>query len=307
MLADRPYMREPSYRPPMSLTTILLIINVVVFIGECVFYGVGPGLGLAPRFPDHDWFALGLYGLKHGYVWQLLTFQFMHAGLLHLAMNGWALFVFGRVVEDTLGKTRFLMLYLASGVFGGLLQELAALIFTKYFMVFGAPVVGASAGILGIVAAFAMLFPEQELRVFLFYVIPIKLRAKHLLFISLGLATLGISFPNSIFGGPVAHAAHMGGILMGLFFVQYIMHWNFSWPGKRRMNRTPTRELVNYSNSKGGLLGRGGPAAGESSNTEFMSREVDPILDKISAHGIQSLTEKERKILEAARNKVGKR
>src|SRR6266566_1779118 len=100
MLADRQYMREPSYRPQMSLTAILLIINVVVFILECVCYGVTPGVGLVPRLPEHDWFALSLYGLKHWYLWQLLTFQFMHAGLLHLAMNGWALFIFGRVLED---------------------------------------------------------------------------------------------------------------------------------------------------------------------------------------------------------------
>jgi len=307
MLADRQYMREPSYRPQLSLTVILLIINVVVFIVECAAYGVAPGMGLVPKFHDPDWFALSLYGLKHGYVWQLITFQFMHAGLLHLALNGWALFVFGRVMEDTLGKARFLTLYLACGIFGGLLQEFAALIFTNYFSVFGVPVVGASAGILGIVAAFAMLYPEQELRVFLFFVIPIKLRAKHLLFISLGLAALGISLPNTIFGGPVAHAAHMGGILMGLFFIQYLMHWNLSWPWKRRGPRRSARDLVNVPATKHSLWKRNEPAPYESSTTEFMSREVDPILDKISAHGIQSLTAEERKILEAARNKVGKR
>ena len=301
MLADRQYMREPSYRPPMSLTTILLIINVVVFIVECAFYGVVPGLGLVPKFHPNDWFALSLDGLKHWHIWQLITFQFMHAGLLHLALNGLGLFVFGGVMEDTLGKPRFLTLYLASGVFGGLLQEFAAWIWPQYF---GVPVVGASAGILGIVAAFAMLYPEQQLQVLL---LPITLRAKHLLFIYLAWAALGISFPTSVFAGSVANVAHMGGMLMGLIYIQYFMNLNLSWPWKRGANRTPKRELINYSNSKGGLLGRGGPAAGESSNTEFMSREVDPILDKISAHGIQSLTEKERKILEAARNKVGKR
>ncbi|HEX4342458.1 MAG TPA: rhomboid family intramembrane serine protease [Verrucomicrobiae bacterium] len=309
MLADRQYMREPSYRPQMSLTVTLLIINVCAFILECFHYGTSSGLSLIPNLPDRDWFALSLYGLKHGYVWQLITYQFMHAGLLHLLLNGWALFMFGRAIEDTLGRPRFLALYLASGIFGGLLQEFMAWIFTQsqYAGVFGAPVVGASAAILGVVAAFAMLYPEQQLTLLIFYVIPVNIRAKYLLFLSLGLAALGISFPNTILGGHVAHAAHMGGILMGLIFIRYFMNWQFRWPGKRRSTaQSPPRELVG-AKAKGGTWRRAETSVEDLSPTEFISNEVDPILDKISAHGIQSLTERERKILEAARNKMGKR
>ena len=51
----------------------------------------------------YSYFALSLEGLKHGFVWQLLTYQFMHGGLFHILLNGWAIYVFGRAMEETLG------------------------------------------------------------------------------------------------------------------------------------------------------------------------------------------------------------
>jgi len=64
--------------------------------------------------------------LSHGYVWQLLTFQFMHGNFLHLLLNCWAIFMFGREVEQALGRKSFLTLYLSSGVIGGLCKWLSA-------------------------------------------------------------------------------------------------------------------------------------------------------------------------------------
>jgi membrane associated rhomboid family serine protease len=148
----------------------------------------------------------------------LLTFQFLHAGWLHLILNCWALYMFGRDVEWTLGKARFITLYFSSGVVGGLFQEFVALIWPHYF---GSAVVGASAGIFGVVSAFAMLFPERPLMLLILFVIPLKMRAKYLLLINLLLTALGLSFPKSFFGGNVAHAAHLGGILTGLAFIRW--------------------------------------------------------------------------------------
>jgi membrane associated rhomboid family serine protease len=301
MLADRQYMREPSYRPAMSLTLKLVLINVIVFIVECVAY---PGGGkLLPTFAPDDLFALNISGLKHGYVWQFFTYQFMHGGFFHLLFNNLTLFAFGRVMEDTLGKSRYLVLYLASGVFGGLLQAFSAWVWPQYF---GGSVVGASASILGIVAAFAMLYPEHQLRVYIFFVIPVTVRAKYILFISIIWAALGISFPQTPLGGHVAHAAHMGGILAGMFFVRYAMEWKFKWPQRKTPQRRPSPEFVSASKSKGTSWREAVPPAEQVSPDEFISREVDPILDKISAHGIQSLTDHERKVLDAARKKMAK-
>jgi hypothetical protein len=184
-------------------------------------------------------------------------------------------------------------------VVGGLFQEFVALIWPAYF---GSAVVGASAGILGVVAAFALLFPERSLTLLIAFVIPVNLRAKYLLVFSLVMAALGISFPQSIFGGGVAHAAHLGGILTGLAFIRFHADApDISWPkfGSRKPPRSPLKAPIWARATK--------EDSAELPPDKFISREVDPILDKISAHGIQSLTEQERKTLEAARNKMAKR
>lgn len=298
-------MRQSEFDSRRSATMMLLIANVVAFLFECVRYGY------PPRFIGGDFLALSWYGLKHGYVWQLLTFQFLHAGLLHLIVNCWAIFAFGREVEIAVGAKRFLILYFGSGVIGGLFQAFAgsmAQVFPNsvWAASFAAPTVGASAGALGLVAAFATLFPERSLTLLLFFVIPVTMRAKFLLLFCGLYSLFGILFPGST--GTVADAAHMGGMLTGIFFVRYALHWNFHWPTLNRRRGEPTRRLVKVSSATSARWGRAKSVSqADLPADEFLSREVDPILDKISAHGIQSLTERERRILEAARERMGKR
>ncbi len=188
MLEDRDYMRQPEYGRRLSLTVALIIVNAVIFFFKLLVSGNSHSL-----FIENHYFALSEEGLRHGFVWQLLTFQFMHAGLLHLVVNCWAIYVFGRAIEEMLGWKKFLILYLSSGVVGGICQVLAALLWPGLF---GGPVVGASAGAFGLVAAFAVLFPERELVMLLFFIIPIRLSAKMLLMLSVVLALIGIIFPN---------------------------------------------------------------------------------------------------------------
>jgi membrane associated rhomboid family serine protease len=209
-------MQQPVRRRfQLSLTLLLVIANVLAFLFQ---------EKVLPRIADEGYFSLSLWGVEHGYVWQLLTYQFMHGSWPHLILNCWALFVFGRAVEWTIGKTRFLVLYLTSGIIGGLLQVLASLLWPHYF---GGGTVGASASVFGVVATFALLFPEQQLIMLLFFVIPIKMRAKSLLWLLLIITALGISFPRSqlaiALGGNVAHAAHLGGILTGLAFTRFYL------------------------------------------------------------------------------------
>ena len=109
MLEDRSYMRQSPFDSRRSATVMLLIANVLAFVLECVLYGY------PPRFPQDGYLALSWTGLQHGYVWQLLTFQFMHGGLLHLLLNCWVIYAFGRELEQALGVKRFLALYFSSG------------------------------------------------------------------------------------------------------------------------------------------------------------------------------------------------
>ncbi|HXR04315.1 MAG TPA: rhomboid family intramembrane serine protease [Verrucomicrobiae bacterium] len=299
MLDDRDYMRQPVYRdrprmPQMSFTIALLIVNAVVFLIECAVYGY------PLQFPIDSYFALSVEGLEHGCVWQLLTYQFMHAGVLHILFNGWAIYVFGHAIEETIGGKKFLTLFLTGGVIGGLFQALAALLWPEYF---GGPVVGASAGAFGLVAAYAMLFPERELMLLLFFIIPIRLTAKMLLIFSAVLALLGLVFPAN----HIANAAHLGGMLTGVIFIRQFVQGRWL-PWKFPARRAVPRELVNVRAAKSGSWRSStGKLDEEQTTDEFVSSEVDPILDKISAHGIQSLTAREREILEKARAKMTKR
>jgi len=286
-------MREPTSNWRFSATVTLVFVLVIAFILQHA----------VPDDKQAQYLALSLDGLKRGYVWQLLSFQFMHAGLFHLVMNGFTLWMFGREVEEVLGKARFLTLYFLSGAIGGLLQVLLALISDRLF---GGSVVGASAGIFGVVAAFAMIAPQRELTMLAFFIIPINIKAQVLLWIESGVALLGMFLPNQV-GPHIAHAAHLGGILTGVAFMKISLtsresDWN-PFQSKRRK-----RELIRAVSIKIPKWPHGpAESPGDVSQEEFISREVDPILDKISQHGIQSLTERERKILEAARNKMAKR
>src|SRR5437667_1981257 len=115
MLDDRYYMRRPSFRPRWwSMTVLLVIANIVAFVLQMVLQNA------APASPGY--LALSVDGLSRGYVWQLLTFQFMHGGPIHLLLNCWAIYMFGREVESALGRRGFLTLYFSSGIIGGLMQ-----------------------------------------------------------------------------------------------------------------------------------------------------------------------------------------
>jgi len=214
MLSERDYMQQPRKPSLLSATIVLIAINVVAFLVQTK---------VIPDSINERYLELSLPGLLRGYFWQLLTYQFMHGGWLHLLLNCWALFVFGRGVEWAVGIPRFLILYFSGGIIGGLFQMAAAFIWPLYF---GGATVGASAGIIGVVAAFAMLFPNQRLVMLLLYVIPINMRSKTLLWVLLIITALGISFPHSrglmaILGGNVAHFAHFGGILTGMAFSRF--------------------------------------------------------------------------------------
>lgn len=215
MLSERDDVR-PARRWRLSATIVLVALNILAFLFQRKI--------LSEPFTER-YLELSLAGLLHGYVWQLLTYQFLHGGWPHLLLNCWALFVFGRGVEWAVGKARFLRLYFSSGVIGGLFQMLASLLWPQYFGGANSGVVGASASIFGVVAAFTMLFPEERLVMLLFFIIPLKLRAKWLLWLVLSITALGISLPNSklalLLGGNVAHFAHLGGILTGLAFTRF--------------------------------------------------------------------------------------
>jgi membrane associated rhomboid family serine protease len=254
--------------------------------------------------------ALSVEGLKRGFVWQLLTFQFLHGGLPHLVLNSVVLYSFGRPLEEFLGKRAFLKLYLLSGFAGGIAQVLLALV-SSPFSRFAGPMVGASAGICGLVAAFALLSPQST--IYLFFVIPF--RAVYFLPLMIAVTVILLVIPSN---DHIAHAAHLGGIFAGIAWVKFGLrdYVPLPWAGlferwrrwRPLQSRQRKRELVRAASLRAKpWLQTSVESPVDLPADEFISREVDPILDKISQHGIQSLTERERKTLEAARKKMAKR
>jgi membrane associated rhomboid family serine protease len=292
MLEDRDYMREPAYHEPrVSFTVALLIVNAAVFIVQLAASNSLSGAEIEDRY-----FALSLGGLKHGFVWQLLTFQFMHAGWMHIICNSLAIYFFGRPVEDALGLRHFLAIYLLSGVIGGLVQMLFAYLLPS----FNGAVVGASAGASGLVAAFAILHWEERFTL-LIYFFPVSMTGKILLAFNLVVAFVGMFAPSS----GVAYAAHLGGILTGGFYLRLFIQGQWArW--KFPASRPAPRDLAIKRAGKGALWHSAADKPNDESTDEFLKNEVDPILEKISAHGIQSLTAREREILEKARTRMAK-
>ncbi len=154
---------------------------------------------------------LALWPFPHTQLWQPVTYAFLHGGMFHLAFNMFGLWMFGRVVEQQLGFARFAHYY-AACVFGAALIHLimSPIVGHGNFMV------GASGGVLGVVLAFGVMFPEVKLVVF---PIPVPIKAKWAIsgFVVVSLA-LGVTdaVPS------IAHFAHLGGMLFGWLLLD---HW----------------------------------------------------------------------------------
>ena len=289
---------------PMSLR-LIIVIGVVFFIQLIIqldrnAYGSFMSLlGLNSEAPFFFW------------AWQLFTFQFLHSTggmFLHVIINCAMLYVFGRQVESQIGEARFLKLYLGSGVAGGILQLLISTLFGSQM---GSTLtVGASAGVFGLIAAFAMLNWESPVTFLLMFIFPVSMRAKYLLLIMGVLGVAGLLDRNS----NVAHAAHLGGMLAGMAFIKYAVFsrikvkWGrSSKKSSSKVVRMPGKTARFFSKAQGKTSpGPRSPKTTGGAPESYMESQVDPILDKISEKGIQSLTEEERQILEKAGKKIGR-
>jgi membrane associated rhomboid family serine protease len=179
------------------------------------------GMGPLKRW---GYFSLdkAVYGLQ---AWRFLTFQFLHAGLGHIFGNMLGLLFFGPIVEGHFGRARFLAFYLLCGVAGAL--SYVILFAAGVFDDAAVPMVGASAGVFGVLVAAAYIAPDVEITLW-FPAIPIKLA--HLALIMMGLAAYTVFVGGHNSGG---EAAHLGGGLLGLGFMLN-QHWLNPFATSRR-------------------------------------------------------------------------
>ena len=205
----------PSLPP---ITQALLLINVGLFALD-VLLG-----GLLSR-----WFSLWPVGV--GFLpWQVVSYAFLHAGLLHLAFNMLALWMFGGEMERLWGPRRYMQFYAVSLLTAAVAQLIVAPMFGVR-----APTVGASGAILGLLVGYAMMFPDRKI---LLLIPPVPIKAKWLVVIY-AVISIYVLLPPAVPGvgmlsylaGNAAHLAHLGGMLGGFLMIRY---WRRQPPFARR-------------------------------------------------------------------------
>ncbi len=237
-----------NYRPMMGtippVVKNLIIVNVLLLFATYVLERAGINLYtyLGLYFPASDKF------MPH----QIFTHMFMHGGITHIFFNMFALWMFGRVLENVWGPKRFLVFFLVTGIGAAALHTLVNYIeyeslisklspeqvayvkevgsniwvegknfsdpnLSQLNVLLNTPTVGASGAVFGILLGFGMLFPNTQLML-LFPPIPIK--AKYFV-IGYGALELYLGFTHP--GSNVAHFAHLGGMLFGFILIKY---WN---------------------------------------------------------------------------------
>lgn len=215
------------------VTKNLLIINVLCYFGSIVARRYGIDLD--------NILGLHFFLASDFKLYQLITYMFMHANLDHIFFNMFAVWMFGRTLEQVFGSKRFLTYYMVCGIGAGIIQEVVQYVFyatelIRYDSVdIGTAVipmeeylnmmttVGASGAVYGILLAFGMLFPNSQMFVF---PIPFPIKAK---FFVIGYAVIELLLGLGRTADGIAHFAHLGGMVFGFFMILY-------WRKKSRDN-----------------------------------------------------------------------
>jgi membrane associated rhomboid family serine protease len=281
-------MAERNYRTgwgaagsgPARVTPVvkwLLIVNVAVFFGDVLLL-------------DHrllEWGAFSIQSaLWQGRVWEFLTFQFLHGSVLHLLFNSVGLFFFGPWMERWWGTRRFVVFYLLCGAAGAAFYTLLWSLGVFPGEGAGTGLIGASAGIYGILMGVAVIAPNLRVAL-IFPPIEMSMRQLAILVLVIAAGTVLTGFGNNEGG----EAGHLGGAILGLLLVR--VPRLLTWADRP----APAVEIIRPKAFEMKSAGKLRP------RTEVdlaLSSEVDRILDKVSQHGFQSLTQAERAILVAA-------
>lgn len=229
---------------------VLIAANIILYVITFLMPGMETFMfeKFALYFPKNEKFS----------YWQLITNMFMHGGFTHLLFNMYALWAFGSPLEEMWGRNKFLVFYFVSGIGAGVIYtlvnyfqfnsiyqelinagvspaEILSLLETgkygatslssfsetrlvEFYRLFNTPAVGASGAIYGILVAFGITYPNAKLALIFF---PVPIAAKYFIPVLIGLDLFSGVTGFSIFGGGIAHFAHIGGALIGFLLMWY--------------------------------------------------------------------------------------
>ncbi len=294
-----------------TMTKNLLVINILAFLATQVMQM--RGIDLTSLLGLHFFMASDFY------VYQFLTYMFLHGGFTHILFNMFALWMFGSVIERVWGPKKFLFYYIVCGVGAGLMQELVqyadysiqGFAAYEYVNVNGMRIttdsyinlwttIGASGAVYGILLAFGMIFPNERLFIIPF---PFPIKAKWLI---VGYIAIELFSAMSSSGDGVAHMAHLGGMLFGFLLIRY---WQKHPDGSQHFGRSRGQEFFDnlkrkYDDRQRSQRMKAETTSGRAeTDEEYNARqrrnqeEIDAILDKIRKSGYDSLNKEEKQKL----------
>lgn len=248
----------------------LLLANAALYFLPDLIATMLPGQSGGGQPLQDLWLQPGAV-FAHGKIWQLVTYMFFHADFFHLFFNMLMLWMFGTPLEHHWGSRGFLSYYLVCGVGAALLQFFITPTSERYIL-------GASGAIYGLLLAYGLAYPDRIILVS--FIFPIRMRYFVWLMIGVSLLLGMLNAP----GDRIAHFVHLGGALTGWLYLK--QDWRLGALGRKLRGQGARRRMQQ--------------------NTRRVERDaesrmtVDEILDKISAQGIDSLTEDEKRILREA-------
>lgn len=278
-----------SFFGKKSVVNYLIIANVAVYFLGLILSNFG-GSDILTRY-----FALSFFSISDFKIWTLLSYSFLHGGLLHLAVNMLVLYISGTQLEERLGGVKTLIIYFSSVVAGALFFMAASVFTAKGFLV------GASAGVIGVLSALLILMENRVMRFLFFFILPLNLRPRPILMLMLGIELFGFLFfeiaPHSG-GSSVGFSAHLGGIAAGVISALII---------EKRLN------FAELKMPKFGVFKQGRRSMDSADSHSYkvdiedineLRRETNRILDKINSSGFSSLTDAEKRTLQRAKEKL---
>ena len=259
-----------SWAPPQRIVLLSLIgLNAAAFIAQLVLTSWNQPLVL-------EYLGLSDRGINDAYAWQFFTAPLLHNNIWHFAADMLVLYFIGRDVEAIIGQRQFLFLYLF-GAFSGELGHL-------FLMPSDCVLFGASGGVAAIFIAYATILPELEMTTLLLFMVPVRLKMRRLAQIALVGAVALLLYDRS---GAVGHSAFVGGAIAGWFYAHLLGFGRTSL--LQRVLRQRRLEAARLQSMRA---------------DQFVAEEIDPLLEKISQRGLASLSRRERRLLEQAREKM---
>jgi membrane associated rhomboid family serine protease len=201
----------------------IIIACVAIYFLQVVLGAVSPSvLGYLFSFGS----LIPAYVL-HGFIWQIITYSFLHAGVMHVLINMLMLWMFGAQEEMDWGSKKFLEFYLFC-IAGAALTTIAV----AYSPIRGVspltPTIGASGGVYGVLMAFGMLYGDREIFMF---PLPFMMKAKYMVAIMIGLVIIATFQPSQ---GGIANFAHLGGLLFGFIYVKFMPRKGLTYGASER-------------------------------------------------------------------------